>query len=93
MIYEYKKGEKKKYFVLENKMSNRCNDNVFCPYGDCVGCKNYQTWCYDPRCSPYCPNCSIPEDHDYISGVVIIILIFCLIVIFFLIWISAEHSS
>lgn len=67
-----------------------CNNPVDCPNGNCPGCKDGKVWCGDPRCSPYCPGngCQIPKDHDYNIGVVVIIILFCLAMILFIIWIA-----
>lgn len=62
-----------------------------CLDGNCIGCRNGNLWCGDPRCSPHCPNC--PSNKDTWSVVVIIIIvIIALILICIVIWI-AWHSS
>ncbi len=69
-------------------MSNRCTDNVICPHGDCPGCLNGETWCYDPRCAPYCVGtpCTMPPEHDFILNIVMASIIIGLCAIFFIIW-------
>lgn len=65
-------------------MSANCNPDV-CPDGNCIGCQNGQTWCQDPRCDPYCPNCPIPDDYDFVVNMVMIIIILCLFMAIFII--------
>jgi hypothetical protein len=70
-------------------MGDICGDPVACPNGNCVGCKNGEPWCLDPRCSPYCgtsPRCAIPDDHDFNGNIVFGIIMICLVTIFFIVW-------
>ena len=64
-----------------------CN-NVTCPDGNCIGCKNGEVWCQDPRCCPNCPGeaCIYPEDHDFNATMIIILIIICLVTILFIVW-------
>ena len=57
-----------------------------CSNGNCVGCRNGQIWCQDPRCAPYCSGCAIPNDHDFNLNMVVIIILFCLLAILFIVW-------
>lgn len=65
-----------------------CSDPVTCPGGNCIGCKDGQTWCQDPRCEPYCADCSVPPDHDTISGIVVVLIVFCLIALLAAVWLT-----
>lgn len=67
-------------------MSTHCSNSVTCPNGNCVGCRDRQIWCQDPRCAPFCAQCAIPSDHDFNANMVIIIILFCLITILFIVW-------
>lgn len=69
-------------------MSNYCSDPVICPNGNCVGCKNGQIWCQDPRCSPYCASssCVIQDDHDFNGNLVVVVILLSLIAILFIVW-------
>lgn len=80
-------------------MSNHCTDEVFCPNGNCPGCKNGEVWCQDQRCSPYCKNCSMQKATDYNGNLVVIIILIVLVTILFIIWfvygpsLIQPHSS
>lgn len=63
-----------------------CNNNVICPDGNCMGCKNGNSWCKDPKCYPYCPGCSMPEEIDFNGNMVLIVILVCLIAILFIVW-------
>ena len=63
-----------------------CSDPLTCPDGNCPGCKNGQTWCQDPRCSPFCRNCAMQQDHDFNGTIVVIVIIICLLAILFIMW-------
>ena len=69
-------------------MSNSCSDPVSCLNGNCIGCKNGQVWCQDPRCAPYCPGngCQIADDHDFNANMVVIVILICLLAILFIVW-------
>ena len=66
--------------------ANNCTNSMSCPNGDCIGCRNGQVWCQDPRCAPYCPDCGIPSDFDSIVNMTIVIILFCLLAILFIVW-------
>jgi len=68
-------------------MSN-CSDPVTCLNGNCIGCRDGQVWCQDPRCSPYCPGstCIIPKGHDVNANIIIILIIVALFAMLFIIW-------
>ncbi len=60
-----------------------CSDPILCPGGNCVGCKNGQLYCNDPRCFPNCKNCSGNEVETYFTWnriLLFIILILAVIV-------------
>lgn len=63
-----------------------CADPLTCPGGNCVGCRNGQVWCQDPRCQPYCGGCAIPSTFDFNANMTIIVILLCLITIFFIVW-------
>lgn len=65
-----------------------CSDTTTCPDGNCVGCKDGEKWCQDPRCHPYCPNCPVPEDNDFAVTIVFFIAIICLVGILILIMVG-----
>ena len=67
---------------------SHCSDPVTCPGGNCIGCKDSEIWCLDPRCSPFCPEdaCAIPDDHDQNANVVIAIILLSLVSILFIFW-------
>lgn len=67
-------------------MTSRCENSTICPGGNCPGCKDGQPFCGDPRCSPHCNGCLMPENHDAILGWVVVILIICLLAITFIVW-------
>lgn len=67
-------------------MSKRCQDPNICPDGNCPGCKDGQPWCGDPRCSPHCNSCLMPQHHDAVLGWVVVALILCLLTITFIVW-------
>lgn len=58
---------------------SHCQDPVTCPNGNCEGCKDGVLWCQDPRCQPYCPECSIPKDHDFAVWTMFLIIVLILI--------------
>lgn len=63
-----------------------CKDPITCPGGNCLGCRNGQIWCQDPLCQPFCPNCAIPNAFDFNANMTIIVILICLIAIFFIVW-------
>src|SRR3990167_3410950 len=67
-----------------------CSNPVTCLNGNCPGCKDGKKYCQDPRCAPNCPgsNCTIDKDHDFNGGAVVIVIVFCLLVILFIVWMS-----
>lgn len=69
-------------------MSNYCSDPGACLNGNCIGCKNGQPWCQDPRCAPYCPGsvCKFESSHDFNGYMVVIIILICLVTILFIVW-------
>ena len=67
-------------------MSNPCSDPVSCPGGNCIGCKNGNIWCQDPRCAPYCQGCAIPDDHDFNGNMVVTVILICLVALLFIVW-------
>ena len=67
-------------------MSNVCSDQLTCSGGNCIGCRNGQTWCQDPRCSPYCAYCAIPKDHDFNANIVMTVILVSLTAILFIVW-------
>jgi hypothetical protein len=77
-----------KFIVFHINMTSHCSDPVSCLNGNCVGCKDGQVWCQDPRCAPYCPGtqCAIPADHDFNANIMIGIILICLTTIFFMVW-------
>jgi len=72
-------------------MSNLVCTGPHCPDGNCVGCRNGQLWCGDPRCSPNCPNCP-SNQNTWSVTVIIIIIIVALILIGLVIWIAWKNS-
>lgn len=62
-------------------MTDLCN-SITCPDGNCEGCRDGQKWCQDPRCDPYCGNCTKMQDDEYIGGLVTLIIVACLMVAF-----------
>lgn len=62
-----------------------CN-NKFCPDGNCIGCKNGQVWCQDPRCQPYCSMCAIQTTTDFNGNIVFLVILSCLITTLFIVW-------
>jgi len=36
--------------------NNVCKNLDLCKDGNCIGCKNKEVWCTDPRCYPHCYN-------------------------------------
>lgn len=71
---------------------NLCKNELICPNGDCVGCKDGEVWCQDPRCQPYCPRCQMLPDHDYNANITIAIVLMCLIAILFVVWFAYGPS-
>lgn len=67
---------------------SHCSDPVTCPGGNCIGCKNSEIWCQDPRCAPNCPSqgCSIKNSHDQNVNIVITIILISLVAILFIYW-------
>lgn len=61
-------------------------DPLVCPDGNCPGCQDGNRWCSDPRCAPYCGNCTQMQDNEYVGALVTFIIITCLMVAFFLMW-------
>ena len=67
-------------------MSNICSDNIQCPNGNCVGCRNGQLYCNDPRCYPNCKNCdTTTSSGNWIIVLIILILLGVLLVMSFVI--------
>ena len=67
-------------------MNSYCSNPDFCPNGNCIGCKNGQQWCNDPRCSPNCVNCSIPAENSYFVNALVFIIIIVLLALLFVVW-------
>lgn len=69
-------------------MSNPCGDPLTCPDGNCVGCKNGEVWCQDPRCAPYCAGnqCVFTAAHDFNGNMVVFTILICLLAMLFIIW-------
>lgn len=70
---------------------DRCS-NILCENGNCIGCKNGQLYCQDPRCFPNCPNCENTTD-DCVNtkdgwdwALLIIILSLSLVLLLLLAW-------
>lgn len=66
-----------------------CGDLVTCPNGNCIGCKNGQIWCQDPRCDPYCPGtiCKYPgPEHDFNANLMMVVILISLITILIIVW-------
>lgn len=75
-------------FICRLINMSHCSDPVTCPGGNCIGCKNGEVDCQDPRCAPYCPEsqCTFPENHDENANIVITVILLCLIAILFIYW-------
>lgn len=73
---------------------NFCSDEKRCPQGNCIGCKNGQLWCRDPRCSPYCPEaaCIMDVEHRNVVNLTMTLILSCLVVILFIIWVFYGPS-
>lgn len=71
---------------------NICKNEKICPGGNCIGCKNGEIWCQDPKCQPYCPQCLKHPDSDYNANIVIAIILMCLISILFIVWFAYGPS-
>ena len=67
---------------------SHCSNPVTCPNGNCEGCKKGVVWCQDPRCQPFCAECSLPEEHSFAVNVVFIIIILILIAMIFILLFS-----
>ncbi len=69
-------------------MSEYCSDPIFCKDGNCIGCKDGQPWCQDPRCAPYCSSsiCIMGNENDFAVNMVMIVILICLLTMFFIIW-------
>jgi len=63
-----------------------CQDPLTCPNGNCTGCSLGEIWCQDPRCTPHCRDCQLPENHDEAVNYMFLIIIFLLLVLLFIIW-------
>jgi len=63
--------------------SPQCNNPTTCPDGNCIGCKNGQVWCQDPRCDPQCTDCVFDREADNFGYLTffIIITVFALIIV------------
>ena len=66
------------------KMSH-CQDSS-CVDGNCPGCKDGELYCKDPRCHPNCPECMIPEHHDFALNSTLIVIFIALAAAFFFTW-------
>lgn len=60
--------------------SSYCTSDT-CNNGNCQGCRNGELWCDDPRCSPYCQSCEMPDDFDYLVNVLFIVIIVGLVIL------------
>ena len=70
-----------------------CQDSVACPGGNCIGCRNGQVWCQDPRCQGYCPNCNTSQEYnDITTHYTFAILIMVFLLILFAVWICYGNS-
>lgn len=61
-----------------------CN-TITCPDGNCPGCKEGKQWCLDPRCDPYCANCSMLQGDEFIGAMVTLIIVVCLMALLFIV--------
>lgn len=52
-----------------------------CPGGNCIGCKDGKLYCGDPRCHPYCPECTAPPNAELYGGIIIGIILFVFLII------------
>lgn len=48
--------------------------DINCTNGNCIGCKNGETWCGDPRCYPYCTDC-LPNEGNHRLEIVVFVLL------------------
>lgn len=60
---------------------SHCKDPILCPDGNCIGCKNGVTWCHDPRCDPYCTDCTPRDNQERFGNMVILIILVGLLAI------------
>jgi hypothetical protein len=56
-----------------------------CKDGNCVGCKNGEVWCNDPRCHPYCRECHLTQNSDTVGYFFLLIFVIGIIMIIILI--------
>jgi len=66
-------------------MSSHPCSGPSCPNGNCIGCRNGNLWCQDPRCAPNCPGCQ-SNVNTWSNIVIIFVIIIGLILIGLVIW-------
>lgn len=69
-----------------------CQDPVSCPDGNCIGCRNGQLWCQDPRCVGLCTDCGYDEDRDRFGYVVFFLIIVSLVLVVVIICLTYGHQ-
>jgi len=75
-------------------MSARCADTSNCPDGNCIGCRNGELYCEDPRCYPNCEGCNITTSSgNWIIITIILILLGALLVMAFIIGFDWFNKS
>ena len=75
-------------------MSTRCADTLNCPGGNCVGCRNGQIYCEDPRCYPNCEGCNTTTSSgNWIIITIILILLGALLIMAFVVGFDWFNKS
>lgn len=66
-------------------MSSHPCSGPSCPNGNCIGCRNGNLWCQDPRCAPNCPGCQ-SNVNTWSNIVIIFVIIIGFVLIGTVIW-------
>jgi len=69
-----------------------CDNPRICPDGNCVGCRNGEVWCQDPRCEGQCPDCFYDPRDDRVGYTVFIIIIAVLVVVMVIVMLNYGHT-
>jgi hypothetical protein len=70
-----------------------CGNPKLCPGGNCIGCKDGQLWCQDPKCTGQCPGCGYDLDRDRFIYVTFFLVAMAILLILFVILVNYGHQT
>jgi len=67
-----------------NSSGTHCSNDIYCPGGNCAGCRGGKLWCSDPKCNPHCTDCEVDDNEDQFVTIVFFSIILILLFIAFI---------